>query len=693
MPSLFILLLALVASTALAATVKVDVNSMPRVLFTGDSQTCGRVGAWDYPQMLSWEMPVRVINTGVGGTNTTHLLRETSGGTAEVKAGEREVRGTGVGWGSGPYPGQTIRLGTEVYTIDRIETKSYQEHRYSIWITEAARADFSGTDYAIEPGWRARVADWHPDYACFMYTVNDAGKSLEDFTAAIEELLRRCDEIGAQPILLSGFPMMVADRGGTHPGNNLNAVRRAEDLQTIADRQGVPYGDVFRTLLLLDEQSTSVWVDTVHPTSEGSTAALNALRHIMRQLGLAANPYWVRGYRQGAEGLVPITISQPDYSVAGVQDENRFDLEAIHRRDEYGLLAEADGEGVEASPGLHLHFGVGPAERINQLRVEVVVSGANRLKYYDWSMASWTALAQGDGRLSAAIAGDALPRAVHDGELRLWVAGENKVVVDYASVTIEGEVAPFRPQRHEGRIVWPPQDYLAWQGGGLVTNGEVAAGEGLAPTGWEKRGASAVWIRDELVARGTGAFASDKRIDLFRSADVDFAATIRGLDMLTIAAGPEGCTGNFLISRVESDGSLRLRRTAPQEAAGLGFVVRRWSGCGAVPGGCALQCAGDSYWQQVVPLTNPGRYRLGFFYRAYDPAAMAAKGGPGRIAEVRLLLGPTSQLTSSGPLDCSYQWQRAWVEFVLPGAGELCLQAHALGATPVQFTGFSLSAL
>jgi len=38
----------------LAATLRVDVNVMPRVVFTGDSQTCGRVGAIDYPQMLSW---------------------------------------------------------------------------------------------------------------------------------------------------------------------------------------------------------------------------------------------------------------------------------------------------------------------------------------------------------------------------------------------------------------------------------------------------------------------------------------------------------------------------------------------------------------------------------------------------------------------------------------------------------------
>ena len=61
MKPLLVVALVMLPSLLLAASLKVDVSSMPRVVFTGDSQTCGRVGAWDYPQMLSWEQPVHVI--------------------------------------------------------------------------------------------------------------------------------------------------------------------------------------------------------------------------------------------------------------------------------------------------------------------------------------------------------------------------------------------------------------------------------------------------------------------------------------------------------------------------------------------------------------------------------------------------------------------------------------------------------
>ena len=185
MKAVFVLTILAAASSAFAASIKVDVNIMPRVVFTGDSQTCGRVGAWDYPQMLSWEMPIRVFNTGVGGTNTRQLLSETTGGTAEVRKGEKEIRGTGVGWHAGPYPGQKISLGARDYTIDRIVTTSYKDRLASIWITEPAQEDFSGGDYNIEPGWRVRMAEREPDYVCLMYSVNDTGWKSEQFLAQL----------------------------------------------------------------------------------------------------------------------------------------------------------------------------------------------------------------------------------------------------------------------------------------------------------------------------------------------------------------------------------------------------------------------------------------------------------------------------------------------------------------------------
>jgi hypothetical protein len=688
------LILVMIAMTvqAQAASVTVDVNSMPRVVFTGDSQTCGRVGAWDYPQMLSWEIPIRVINTGVGGTNTDHLLVDLGDGNAEVKAGEMKITGANVSWVSGPYPGQKIRLGEQEYTIDHVEVVDYHERLHNIWITEPAREDFAGDDFAVEPGWQVRVADLKPDYACFMYTVNDAGSASEVFTERIEDLLRRCEELGAQPILLSGFPLMDDERGGSHPGHNPISTRRPEDLQAIAEEYDVPYGDVFRTLLALDEQSTSVWRDTVHPTTDGSTAAMTALRYIFEGLGLADNPYYVRGARPGHSAAPgPFTISQPDHSAEGKPDENKFDLEAIRLREEYGLLAEEDGQCVEGAPGLHLWFGVGELEAIERLTIRVVVTGADRLKYFDRSKSQWLGLATGDGELIATLKGETLAKAWQDGEIGLWIAGPEKVAVDYASVTIEGDVAAWEPTRSAEPIVWPPASDLIWEGGGLIVNGSVSEGDTAAPTGWEKRGAGAVWIRQGVVAEGTGGFATDRRINLFRGDAEGAMADVRGLDMLVIADGPDDCTGNFLVSRIEEDGALRLRRRVPEEAQGLAFTVTRSSGCGVVPGECAIQASGDSFWQTVVAGAASGRYRLGFFYRAYDPPNMKPKGGPGEVAEVQVCLGPASTIAGTRPLECSYQWQRGTLEFALPGGGTLHIQARAMSDTPVEFTGFSLA--
>jgi len=687
------------ATCALAGTVKVDINSMPRVLFTGDSQTCGRVGAWDYPQMLSWEMPIRIINTGVGGTNTDHLLIDRGGGSAEVKAGEMVVKGTEVGWASGPYPGQTIRLGEQEYTIDHIEVVDHRAHLHNIWITEPAREDFSGSEYAIEAGWRVRVAEPQPDYACFMYTVNDAPKTSEAFIANIEELISRCAEIEAQPILLSGFPMMVADRGGSHPSNNVKASLRAVELAGIAEQHNVPYGDVFNTLMELDEQSTSVWRDTVHPTSDGSITAMKALRQIMAGLGLASNPYYVRAARQGQtpgtgpyphryDGLTPISISQPDFSAAGALNKTEFDRAAVHSRDEYGLLAAEDGECVEAERGLHVWFGVGELERIERVTVRVVVTGADRMKYFDKRTSTWQSLVGGDGELTATLEGEMLANAWQDGEIGLWIAGPEKVAVDYVSATIEGDVAAWEPVRSAEPIVWPPAGDLVWEDGGLIANGSISEGDTAAPTGWEKRGEGAVWVREEVVAEGTGGFEGRT---FFLAGDGDLAASVRPLDMITIADGPEGCAGKFLISVLREDGAVQMRRRVPEEAQGLAFTVTRSSGCAAVPGGCNVQASGASYWQTVVRADEAGRYRLGFFYRVYDPVSMQPKGGPGEIAEVQVGIGPASTLAATGPLECSYQWQRGWLEFALPAAGELSIQARALSETAVEFTGFSLT--
>ena len=109
------MLISLFTVVPMAAELTVDVNAMPRIVFTGDSQTVGCVGAMDYAQMIAREVPLRVFNRSVGGSNTTHLLYEFGGGTVTVKAGETVVHGENVSWTAGPYIGQRVRLGAYEY--------------------------------------------------------------------------------------------------------------------------------------------------------------------------------------------------------------------------------------------------------------------------------------------------------------------------------------------------------------------------------------------------------------------------------------------------------------------------------------------------------------------------------------------------------------------------------------------------
>jgi hypothetical protein len=701
---LFIITTLTMAAPVLAATIKVDVNIMPRVTFTGDSQTCGRVGALDYPQMLSWEMPIRVLNTGVGGTNTRQLLSETSGGSACVKKGEKAVKGTKVPWHAGPYPGQKIRLGAHEYVIDRIETVSYKDQLATIWITEPANEDFEGTDYAIEAGWRVRIAERRPDYACFMYSVNDTGWKSEEFQARLAEIVKRTRALGAQPIFLSGVPLMDASKGGSHPAGNARVDVRANDLKAFCSEHKIPFGDVFHALMLLDEQCTAVWVDTVHPTTDGSTAILNALRSIFRDLSLAQNPYYVRGYKSSGalsapnDTLIHFTTSQPDYTAQNVQNENQFDLAAIKARDEYGLIAAADGDVVESETPIVLKFGVGDAGKITSARAEIVVASEATISWFDWDEKAWKEIAHGSGKLEAPLPPTAIAKGCRDGAIWLAVRSPKKVALDYAALTLEGDLSRYEPHVIKEPIFWPKPEEIEWRkDGNLIKNGNLVAMEGEAPTLWRKSGPQAFYLRAGVVAKGTGAFSGDKHIDLFKSAgwksrasrEQKFSKDVRPLDVLNIPEGPADAKGQFIISHVVDDETLRVRRFPKAAVSGLEFEVTRTSGCAAVQGGCLVQCRGESYWETIVPRLKAGAYRIEFFYRAYDPANMTARATPGDLAKVEVRLKRKTLATADG-LPTSFQWQKAHLDFTMPREGEVCIRVRSKSDTPVEYTGFTL---
>ncbi len=679
-----------------AATVKVDVNAMPRVVFTGDSQTCGCVGAWDYPQMLSWEMPVRVINTAVGGSNTTHLLQETGGGSVEVKQGEQEIKGTNVGWFAGPFPGERIRVGTQQYTIDRIVTRDYKERLCSIWITETAREDYRGTDYKVEAGWRVRIAEQKPDYVCFMFTVNDTGHKSETFLANLAELARRTRELGAQPIFLSGVPLMEASRGGSHAPGNVRSDLRATEIGRFCREQGIPFGDVFHALMALDEQATSVWVDTVHPTSDASEPILAALRAIFRDLGLAQAPYYLRGYRTGGSALlpagdralVPFAISQPRYSASGVNDPSQYGLAAIKAREEYGLLAAPDGDCVTSAVPIVLAFGVGKPGAATSAELALVAPSRLKVAWFDAQAKTWVPLTAGEGELKAALPAGALA----GGTAWIGLEAEGKLTLDYAALSLNGAVAAYTAVAGTPPLAWPPEGDLAWDGTAtnLIPNGSFTVAAGQAPTGWTARGPQCRYIAKGPVATGTGEFAANPGLSHFKCAGAQFTQTVRPLDRLEIATGPEGATGRFLVSKVVSDEVLQLRRAAKEAVAGVSFEVMRWSGCGAVPGGCAVQCRGDSFWEVTVDNLPAGRYRLGLFHRAYDPPSMQARGGPGDVVRVEVVRGAADKPVTLEGLRPTYQWQRAWLELDVATAGKVQVRLGARSATAVEYTGVSL---
>ena len=691
----FLVLLSLVVSpcSMLAATIRVDVNAMPTVVFTGDSQTCGRVGAIDYAQMLSWELPIRVINTAVGGTSTQQLLSDTNGRTAHVKKGEKVIKGTRTGWHAGPYPGQRVRLATQEYVIDRIEVESYKDWRVNLWLTEPAKEDFDGKDYTIEAGWRVRVAERKPDYVCFMYSVNDTRWTSERFRAQLEDMVERTRALGAQPIFISGVPLMDAGKGGSHPGINRRVTVRANDLAAFCSEKRIPFGDVFSAMMLLDEQCTGTWADTVHPTTDGSIAALSALRTIFHGLGVAANPYYVRGYRPpgklAAPGpdLVPITTCQPDYNAQNRPDDNHFDLAAIHVRDEYALIAAADGDVLQSDTPLVLEFGVGEPKHITAARAELVLASEAKVSTFDRERAAWQPLAAGKGRVSAPLAVDG--RAV-------WIAVESEgtVALDYAAVVLEGKLSPHKARPVDTPIVWPPDDYLTWQpDGSLIPNGNLAQAHGDAPAHWQKHGDQALYIRTGIVAQGVGGFAKRRRVDLFRSPGQRFKETLRPLDLLTTSKGPKDALGRFIIADVMDDETLRMRRFPKEEVSGLAFEVTRPSGCAVVPEACMLQCRGQSRWQTAVPRLDAGSYRLGLFYRAYDPPHMNAKNTPGRAAKVTVQIGDGTTPVAQSDLVASYQWQRAWLVFDVQAADKVTVSVAAAGDVPVEYTGVTIHEL
>lgn len=680
---------------AMAQTVTVDVNAMPRIVFTGDSQTCGCVGAMDYAQMLSWELPLQVFNRAVGGSNTNHLLNPFHNGTLTGKAGDTHVVGQGTSFFAGPYPGQKVTLGGREYVIDRMATTSYTERNSDLYLTEPLTADFAGKDFMVEAGWRVRVADLKPQYAVFMFTVNDVGWTSEQFKANLAEIVKRCREAEIQPLFLTGIPLMEAESGGSHPGTNRSNLKRIQDMSEFCAAEGIPFGDVFSTLMLLDDQRTSVWRDTVHPTNDGSLFAVQAVRYLLRELGVGRRGYAFHGYRAATANLPklpdatlqPFLIAQPRITLDGKLDADHFDLATIRARDENSHVAAADGDCLTSATPFVLRFDVGSPSEFRGGTATVVVDGAARVSWYNWQARAWKSLAEGAGKLQAKLPENCL----EPGSGRLWLAvrGGEPIKLDYAGLEIQ--VRPRMGLRDDAPAKaprWPAPEQFAYPRapGNLLPNGDLAVMKNNLPAGFTPAGPTALYQRAGYVAKGNGDFTGEKVINQFRCSGQRFRQTVRPLDVLEIKQGPEGCTGRFLVSQVIDDEHLAFRRNAKSAAEGLDFEVQRSSGCLAVPGGHLIECAGRDTWQTTLKGLQPGDYEVAVFYRAFDPLAMDATHQPGVAARWVLNGGKAWQ----GTLDSSFVWQRATQVVTVSAKGALTVTVGATGETPVQFTGLSV---
>ena len=147
----------------------ITIKSMPTVLFTGDSMSCGRNGAIDFPQLLSRRLPVRIINTAVGGSTSDALVKPMRSKKVRIRQGDTILYVEGGRWGCGPYPGMSVCVNGQSNVIDFIDERRSKKELH---LCKPALEDYEGDDCEIEPGWDIRVARYHPDVVCLLF-LND----------------------------------------------------------------------------------------------------------------------------------------------------------------------------------------------------------------------------------------------------------------------------------------------------------------------------------------------------------------------------------------------------------------------------------------------------------------------------------------------------------------------------------------
>lgn len=692
-----IALLSLALSLGAGAGMRtITVDSMVTVVFTGDSQTTGRNLAVDYPQLLSRVLPVRVINTAVGGSNSDALLKPMTGGTARITKGERVLYGMDVSWGMGPYPGMHVTVQGEVYTIDAV-AEHPPTRNTEILLAEPARADYEGPDYHIEPGWEVRVARHRPQVVCLMY-VNDSEMPpprLENW----REMVRRIRAMGAVPVLMSPFPVDDGEHGGNHPGFNAKVVRNAAAVRALAAEAGAWFVDVFALTLALDPPLRCQVGDGIHPDTDGQTAAVDGLFWVFQQTGLTEARPFVKGWVLTgppapletllAGGVRPFRTSQPDHPDPDHQSEKGFTMAAVRQNDEYGLIATADGEGVPIGQGILLALGLERDAAPQRLQLRLLGNGLRPPQVWDVGAASWRLL---EARVDqGGLSTDVPLRSLHEQILHVLVTADADGVLDAVSLEADQPSAPtaWRPAAAEPRPYVLESDHA--RPGNLVPNPDLALGVPGEADGWVLHGAGVNRPFRLSVERFSWVDAKDLRVAALRS-----ARPPRPYDVIVVSGSQAGNDGAYRVRDDLGDGRVRLRRRAKAVEEGVTGELVHDDGCGLVPGGCCLEVGASARAETVLDLPAATMaLEVAVCTRVVDPTKLGTRDLPGRQSDIVVTFLDAAGQTLESPwrlaaVADSFQWRKLQgVARVPKGAVRARLALSATGPGLVQYTGIS----
>jgi len=687
------------------------VSSMPTVVFTGDSQSCGRNLAIDFPQLVSRSLPVRVINTAVGGSNSSALLYPMKGGTVRVTRGEKVLHGENVRWGTGPFPGMKVTVAGETYTIDHIDEHPPTRNA-ELYLCEPARADYHGADCVVEPGWEVRVASHKPAVVCLMF-INDGAlpaTKQDDW----REMVRRTRELGAVPVLMSPVAVDDSAAGGGHPGDNRKVLKNARAVAALAASERCWFVDVTNLYFALDPGFRGVVHDGIHPDTDGSTLIVNGLQWVFAQMGLTDARPFVRGWRLsptdttmegGADDCrsVPrapnhesaaFRTAQPDHPDPDHQETAGFSLAAIRRNDDYGLIAELDGEGVPLGGGLMFRCGLPRGAAPTSVNVRLATMAATLVQVWFWLPGEnrWSEASistEGDWRAAALPAA-----ALQGGEFAVRISGSVGGALDaLAGGDAGGALGRWHPSEAEPSAYRLTSDHSRTDN--LVRNADFAAGSIGMADGWKLTGGAAPNRPFRRQVRSV-AFIDERDLRLM---ELKGAEGAREFDLLEVAGSAESNDGAYRILHLVGDGRVRVRKRAKAAETGLQAEWVHDDGCGLVPGGCCLEVAGEGAAKTTVALPgNVSRIQVSLFYRVFDPSRLGTRDVPDREARLSFLFRDSAGAQLGAPwevadLTCSYQWQKAEMSHAVPtGSRTVDLVLRSGSATAVQYTGTYVAA-